>query len=99
MTCFYWINKREKENIKQLTSGMSTHRPRHLQLPLRPRTLLITDVTRLQPFTAGGDNFRESIETLVSYNVRTDRLQQDCVYIEQGSFDDTHNIYDLFDGN
>ena len=84
MTCFYRINKREKENITQLTSGMSTHRLRHLQLPLRPRTLLITDVTRLQPFTAGGDNFRENIETLVSYNVRTDGLQQDCLYIEQG---------------
>ena len=84
MTCFYWINKRKKENIKQLTSGMSTHRPQHLQIPLRPRTLLITDVTRLQPFTAGGDNFCESIETLVSYNVHTDRLQQDCLYIEQG---------------
>ena len=63
---------------------MSTRRPRNLQLPLRPRTLLITDVTRLQPFTAGGDNFCENIETLVSYNVRTDGLQQDCLYIEQG---------------
>ena len=84
MTCFYWTNKREKENIKQLTSGMSTCRLRHLQLPLRPRTLLITDVTRLQPFTAGGDNFHESIETLVSYNVHTDGLQQDCLYIKQG---------------
>ena len=63
---------------------MSTCRPRHLQLPLRPRTLLITDVTRLQPFTAGGDNFRKNIETLVSYNVHTDGLQQDCLYIEQG---------------
>ena len=51
--------------------------PGHVQLPLLPRTLLITDITRLQPFTAGGDNFRESIETLVSYNVRTDGLQQD----------------------
>ena len=33
-------------------------------------TLLITDVTRLQPFIAGGDSFRENIETLVSYNVQ-----------------------------
>ena len=39
---------------------------------------------RLQPFTAGGDNFRENIETLVSYNVHTDGVQQDCLYIEQG---------------
>ena len=63
---------------------MSTRRPRNLQLPLRPRTLLITDVTRLQPFTAGGDIFQENIETLVSYNVRNDSSQQDCLYIEQG---------------
>ena len=63
---------------------MSIGRPRPLQLPLSPRTLLITDVTRLQPFTVGGDKFRESIETLVSYNVRNDGLQQDCLYIEQG---------------
>ena len=63
---------------------MSTRCPHNLQLPLQPRMLLITDVTRLQSFTGGGDSFRESIETLVSYNVRTDRLQQDCLYIEQG---------------
>ena len=63
---------------------MSTGRPQNLQLPLPPRTLLITDVTRLQPFIAGGDSFRENIETLVSYNVRNDSLQQDCLYIEQG---------------
>ena len=58
-------------------------RPRNVQLPLRPRTLLITDVMRLQPFTVGGDNFRENIEMLISYNVRTDGIQQDCLYIEQ----------------
>ena len=63
---------------------MSIGRQKHLQLPLTPRTLLITDVTRLQPFTVGGDKFRESIETLVSYNIRNDGLQQDCLYIEQG---------------
>ena len=63
---------------------MSTSRPRNLQLPLSPRTLLITDVTRLQPFIAGGDSFRENIETLVSYNVHNDGSQQDCLYIEQG---------------
>ena len=84
MNSTYLINKHERENTKQLTSGMSTHCPRNLQLPLRPRMLLITNVTRLQPFTAGGDNFRENIETLVSYNVRTDGLQQDCLYIKQG---------------
>ena len=84
MNTTYLTSKQERENIKQHTSGMSTCHPRDLQLPLRPRTLLITDVTRLQPFTAGGDNFCENIETLVSYNVRTDGLQQDCLYIEQG---------------
>ena len=63
---------------------MCTPHPRNVQLPLRPRTLLITDVTRLQLFTVGGDSFRENIETLVSYNVRTDGIQQDCLYIEQG---------------
>ena len=63
---------------------MSIYSPQNLQLPLQQRTLLITDVTKLQPFTAGGDSFRENIETLVSYNVRTDGLQQDCLYIKQG---------------
>ena len=63
---------------------MFTCRPRHLQLPLRPRTLLIADVTRLQPFTVGGDSFRENLEALISYNVRNDGMHQDCLYIEQG---------------
>ena len=63
---------------------MSTGHLHNLQLPLCPRTLLITDVTKLQPFTTGGDSFRENIETLVSYNVRNDGVQQDCLYIEQG---------------
>ena len=63
---------------------MCTPRQRNVQLPLRPRTLLITDVTRLQPFTVSGDNFRESIETLINYNVHIDWIQQDCLYIEQG---------------
>ena len=39
---------------------------------------------RLQPFTVGGDSFWENLETLVSYNVRNDGMQQDCLYIEQG---------------
>ena len=63
---------------------MSTGRPRNLQLPLHPRTLLIVDVTRLQPFIVGGDAFQENIETLICYNVRNDGAQQDCLYIEQG---------------
>ena len=63
---------------------MSTGCQRNLQLPLQTRTLLITNVTKLQPFTNGGANFRENIETLVSYNIRKDGSQQDCLYIEQG---------------
>ena len=63
---------------------MSTGHPRNLQLPLCPRTLLIADVTRLQPFITRGDAFRENIETLVSHNVCNDSAQQDCLYIEQG---------------
>ena len=81
----YLLDQKARETRKQeTTNGMCTPRPRNVQLPLRPRTLLITDVTRLQPFTVGGDNFRENIETLISYNVRTDGIQQDCLYIEQG---------------
>ena len=63
---------------------MSTLRPRSIQLPLRTHKILIADVTRLQPFIVGGDAFREYLETLVSYNIRSDGLQQDCIYIEQG---------------
>ena len=84
MNCIYWTNKHKRQENKRNTNGMCTPRPRNVQLPLRPRTLLITDVTRLQPFTLGGDNFGENIETLISYNVRTDGIQQDCLYIEQG---------------
>ena len=63
---------------------MSTGHPHNLQLPLCQRTLLIADVTRLPPFIVGGDAFQENIETLISYNVRNDSAQQDCLYIEQG---------------
>ena len=84
MNCIFWTRKRERQENNKTTNGMCMPRPHNVQLPLRPRTLLITDVTRLQPFTVGGDNFRENIETLISYNVRTDGIQQDCLYIEQG---------------
>ena len=84
MSYSYWINKRENENTQRPISGMSTGHPHNLQLPLCPRTLLIADVTRLQPFIAGGDAFRENIEILVSYNICNDSAQQDCLYIEQG---------------
>ena len=84
MNITYWTSEHERQNTKQSTRGMFTCHPRHLQLPLRPRTLLIADVTRLQPFTVGGDSFRENLEALVSYNVRNDGMHQDCLYIEQG---------------
>ena len=63
---------------------MSTGCQRNLKLLLCPCTLLIADVTRLQTFIVGGDAFRENTETLISYNVRNDSAQQDCLYIEQG---------------
>ena len=81
---FYWINKHERRNTRRPINGISTGRSRNLQLPLRPRTLLIADVTRLQTFIVRGDAFRENIETLISYNVRNGGTQQDCLYIEQG---------------
>ena len=84
MSYSYWINKRENGNTRRPISSMSTSHPCNLQLPLCPRTLLIADVTRLQPFITRGDAFRENIETLVSYNVHNDGTQQDCLYIEQG---------------
>ena len=56
----------------------------HIQIPIHNRTLLIADVTRLQPFTMVGEAFRENIETLVSYNVQNNGKQQDFLYIEQG---------------
>ena len=81
----YLLDEKARETRKQEDYKRHVHaRPHNVQLPLHPRTLLITDVTRLQPFTLGGDNFRENIETLISYNVRTDGIQQDCLYIEQG---------------
>ena len=63
---------------------MSTLPQRKIQLLLRPRKLLIADVSRLQPFIVGGDSFREHVEALISYNLRNDSYQQDCIYIEQG---------------
>ena len=84
MSYSYWTNKRENGNTQRPISGMSTGCRCNLQLPLHPRTLLIADVTRLQPFIAGGDAFRENIETLVSYNICNNGAQQDCLYIEQG---------------
>ena len=63
---------------------MCTPHRQKIQLPLHPRKLLIADVTRLQPYIVGGDSFREHVETLISYNLRNDGFQQDCIYIEQG---------------
>ena len=79
--CIFWTRKRERQDNKQTTNGMCMPRPCNVQLPLCPRTLLITDV---MTFTVCEDNFQENIETLISYNVHTDGIQQDCLYIEQG---------------
>ena len=79
------LDQQARERRHRAAYKRHVHRP-----PKKPATTVkhkntaITDVTRLQPFTAGGDNFRENIETLVSYNVRNDGSQQDCLYIEQG---------------
>ena len=81
---FFWINKHAIVNAQRPISGMFTSRPQNLQLPIQPRTLLIAKVTKLQPFITRGTNFRESIEALVSYNIRNGSAQQDCLYIEQG---------------
>ena len=51
---------------------MSTGCPCNLQLLIHPGTLLKADVTRLRPFIVGGDAFQENIETLISYNIRTE---------------------------
>ena len=81
----YLLDQKARETRKQQDYKRHVHAPpRNVQLPLLTRTLLITDVTRLQLFTVGGDNFRENIEPLISYNVYTDGIQQDCLYIEQG---------------
>ena len=70
---FYLLDQQARETKHQVEYKRHVHTRLHnLQLPLQQRTLLITDVTRLQPFTAGGDSFRENIETLLSYNVHTD---------------------------
>ena len=54
---------------------------------------------RLQPFTVGGDSFRENLEALVSYNVRNDGMHQDCLYIDQGHLMTTNYFHDLLDGS
>ena len=74
-----------RETRKQEDYKWHVHAPpTQCTATIATKSLLITDVTRLQPFTLGGDNFRENIEMLISYNVCTDGIQQDCLYIEQG---------------
>ena len=72
-----------KRNNWNCIRNMCTPLQQKIQLPLCPRKLLIADVMRLQPYIVGGDSFREHVETLVSYNLRNDGFQQDCIYIEQ----------------
>ena len=73
-----------RRSTQRPTKGMSTACQRTIQLPLHPRKLLIADVTRLQPFIVGSDSFCEHVEAIISYNVRNDGQQQDCLYIKQG---------------
>ena len=76
---------------------MSTLPQRKIQLLLRPRKLLIANVMRLQPFIVGEDSFREHVEALISYNLRNDSFQQDCIYIEQGTFNNADSFHDALD--
>ena len=84
MNYFWKISKYVRRSTQRPTKGMSTVHQRTIQLPLRPRKLLITDVTRLQLFRVGGDSFCEHVEALISYNIWNDGQQQDYLYIEQG---------------
>ena len=86
-----------KSNNWTSIRNMCTPLRRKLELPLRPRKLLIADVTRLQPYIIGGDSFWEHIEALISYNLRNDGFQQDCIYIEQGHLM-TPMIYESLNG-
>ena len=82
---FYLLDQKARETRQQVEYKQHVHTP-----PVQCTTTIMTkntfnnDITRLQLFTVGGDSFRENIETLVSYNVCTDGIQQDCLYIEQG---------------
>ena len=55
---FFLLDQQAPERKHQAAYKRHVHTPpgATCKLPLRPRTLLITDVTRLQPFTAGGDS-------------------------------------------
>ena len=84
MNYFWETSRHEKKEIWQTTSRMSTAHQRRIQLPLWPRKLQKANVTRLQWFIIGGDSFQEHVEALISYNVRNNGQQQDCLYIKQG---------------
>ena len=99
MNCIFWTRKRERQENKQTTNGMCMPHPRNVQLPLRPRTLLITDVTRLQLFTVGGDNFRENIEMLISYLLCAHRWDPAGLPIYRaGPLNDPNYFHDLLNG-
>ena len=81
----FYKDQAARDAKKQDQYKRHVHTPqRKIQLQLRPRKLLIADVTRLQPFIVEGDSFQEHVEALISYNLRNDGYQQDCIYIEQG---------------
>ena len=82
---FYLLDQRARESRQEVEYKWHVHTPpTECTTTITTENTLITDATRLQPFSVGGDSFRENIETLISYNVRTDGIQQDCLYIEQG---------------
>ena len=65
---------------------MSTDHQRTIHPLIKQRKLLIADVSHMviEPMT--DHQFREQLETLVSYNVHNDGVCQDCIYIEQGHY-------------
>ena len=77
---------------------MSTDRQRTIHLPIKQRKLLIADVTRmaLEPMT--DHQFREQLETLVSYNVCNDGVCQDYLY-RAGTLHEPEHLPIEFNGN
>ena len=65
---------------------MSIPLPRTIHPPIKERKVLIANVTRGELVHMNDDAFREQLDTLISYNVRNDRIKQDCLYIKQGQF-------------
>ena len=81
----FLLDQQARERKQEVAYKRHVHKPPAKSTStIASKNTVITDVTRLQPFIAGGDSFQENIETLVSYNIRSDGSQQDCLYIKQG---------------